>query len=242
MTRAIGSPAAVITIGGASREPGPKSRLAPVLPCPEQRDALQRALLSDVLETARAVPGAVVRVAVAPGAAAHALAEVGVAPGHVLEQRGDTLGDRERHVLADLFRRGAKQVVLIGSDIPLITLGILEEAFAALAARPDEVVLGPASDGGYYLLGLAGPRVPDLFTGVRWSTRYALLDTLRRCEFEQRRVTLLPLLDDVDEPEDLARLREALALEPSRAPRTAAELGIPPRSEATPASGQDHHD
>ena len=66
-------------------------------------------------------------------------------------------------------------------------------------------MLGPASDGGYYLLGLTAPQVPDLFTGVRWSTKYTLMDTLRRCEFEERRVAFLPMLDDIDEPADLAR-------------------------------------
>ncbi len=203
---------------------GPKTRLASVLPDPRQREELQRAFLADVLAAAHAVAGAVVRVAIAPGGSPDGLADMGVQPGHVLQQRGDTLGERERGVFAELFRRGAKHVVLVGSDIPLLTPAILEAAFEALARDPAHVVLGPAADGGYYLLGLAAPTVPDLFTGVRWSTRYALMDTLRRCEFEERRVTLLPILEDVDEPGDLARLREALAVEPSRAPRTAAFL------------------
>lgn len=227
MTRApqrAGTP--VVTVGDRVADAGPKSRLAPVLPHPAQREALQRALLADVLEAARGVAGALVRVAIAPGGDPAPLAALGVAPGHVFEQRGESLGDRERSVFADLFRRGATQVVLIGSDVPLLTTAILEEAFAALAASPSQVVLGPASDGGYYLLGLTAPTVPDLFTGVRWSTRYALMDTLRRCEFEERRVTLLPILDDVDEPEDLARLRATLAANPALAPATAAHLGI----------------
>lgn len=231
MTRAPQAEGAgVVTVGGRTIV-GPKTRLAPTLPDPAQREALQRAFLADVLAAARAVPGALVRLAVTPGGRAEAFAELGVAPGHVLEQRGETIGDRERHAIGDLFRRGAKQVVLVGSDLPLLGPAILQEAFAALDANPRQVVLGPASDGGYYLLGLAAPTVPDLFTGVRWSTRYTLMDTLRRCEFEERRVALLDLLDDVDDPEDLARLRDVLAADPSRAPHTAACLrqlaGIP---------------
>ncbi len=224
MTRAPRGATAVITVGDQPVDAGPKTRLAPVLPGPADRHALQRAFLADVLAAARGVAGAVVRVALAPGGAPEALADLGVPAGQVMEQRGESLGDRERAVFADLFRRGARQVVLVGSDIPLLTTAILEEAFAALAAQPAQVVLGPASDGGYYLLGLAGPSVPDLFTGVRWSTRYALHDTLRRCEFEERRVALLPMLDDVDEPADLARLRDVLATDPSRAPHTASFL------------------
>ena len=227
MTRApqrIGAP--VVTVGGQAVDVGPKSRLAPVLPGREQRETLQRAFLADVLAAARGVTGALVRVAIVPGGAPERLADLGVAPGHVFEQRGETFGDRERAVFADLFRRGAKHVVLVGSDIPLLTTTILEDAFAALAGSPTQVVLGPASDGGYYLLGLNAPTVPDLFTGVRWSTRYALVDTLRRCEFEERRVTLLPILDDVDTPDDLARLRETLGANPALAPATAACLRV----------------
>jgi rSAM/selenodomain-associated transferase 1 len=218
--------AAVVTVGGQAIDVGPKSRLAAVLPDRDQRQALQRAMLADVLSAARGVPGAIVRVAIAPGGATDALADLGIAPGQVVEQRGETLGERERGVFADLFRRGARQVVLVGSDIPLLTPTILEDAFAALTDSATQVVLGPASDGGYYLLGLNAPTVPDLFTGVRWSTKYALMDTLRRCEFEERRVTLLPILDDIDEPDDLARLRATLAANPSLAAHTAAYLGI----------------
>ncbi|BCS31886.1 hypothetical protein TBR22_A10890 [Luteitalea sp. TBR-22] len=223
MTRAPElAPAAVITVGEAAVVRGPKTRLAPALPDPSAREALQRAFLRDVLATARSVAGAVVRVAIAPGGNPGAFADLGVPAGQVITQKGDTLGDRERALFAELFRRGARQVIIVGSDIPLLEARVLEEAFAALDATPSPVVLGPATDGGYYLLGLSGPDVPDLFTGVRWSTRYALMDTLRRCEFAERRVVLLDVLDDVDQPEDLERLREVLRDDPSRAPATAA--------------------
>jgi uncharacterized protein len=226
MTRA---PLATITGGhaGAGASPpneGPKTRLAPALPDPAAREALQRGMLADVLAAVRGVQGALLRVAITPGGSAGSLADLGVAPGHVITQQGDSLGDRERSVFVDLFRRGARQVLIVGSDLPLLTTAILEDAFTALAAHPKQVVIGPASDGGYYLLGIAGPQVPDLFTGVRWSTKYALMDTLRRCEFEERRVAFLPILDDVDEPADLARLRDTLAASPHLAPHTAAVL------------------
>jgi rSAM/selenodomain-associated transferase 1 len=204
---------------------GPKTRLAPVLPDPAHRAALHRAMVTDVLAAARGVPGALVRVAVTPaGSPPEAFADFGIAPAHVIDQKGDDLGARERALFHDLFRRGARQVVIVGSDLPLLTSDLIADAFDALSADPGQVVLGPAYDGGYYLLGLAGPKVPDLFTGVRWSTRYTLMDTLRRCEFESRRVTFLPLLHDVDEPGDLTRLAEHLASTPQAAPHTAAAL------------------
>ena len=137
-----------------------------------------------------------------------------------------TSSEAVRALFQDVFRRGARQVVIVGSDLPLLSAAIIAEAFDALNADPGQAVIGPAHDGGYYLLGLAGPKVPDLFTGVRWGTRYALMDTLRRCEFESRRVTFLPMLHVVDEPGDLARLADHLASTPEAAPRTAAALAV----------------
>jgi glycosyltransferase A (GT-A) superfamily protein (DUF2064 family) len=157
--------------------------------------ALQRDRLADVLAAARSVPGAIVRIAVAPGGRHDAVADLEVPPGHVFEARGQSGGDHHRFAIADLFRRGAKQVVLVAGDRPRLTGDLVQDAFAALEATPRHVVLGPSSDGRQYLLGLAGKEVPDVFTGVRWNTAYELHDMLRRCEFEERRVTFLPLLD-----------------------------------------------
>lgn len=153
------------------------------------------ATLDHAVAVARTVPGAIVRVAVAPGSETAAITEAGVLPAHVIATRGDTCGDRHRFAIADLFRRGATQVVLVDSGQRHLTSAVVADAFAALDVNPQQVVLGPASDGRYYLLGLTGPKVPDLFTGVRSGTKYTLMDTLRRCEFEERRVTLLDLLD-----------------------------------------------
>lgn len=166
-----------------------------MVPTPQDDGAGVVATLADVVGAARAAPGAIVRVAVAPGVQGVALADAGVLPGHVVETRGETSGDRHRFAIADLFRRGAKQVVLVDGGQRHLSSVLVRDAWAALDANPQQVVLGPASDGRYYLLGLTGPKVPDLFTGVRWGTRYTLMDTLRRCEFEERRVTLLPLLE-----------------------------------------------
>lgn len=227
MARALDAPADTV-----------KTRLAPLLPRAADRLALHTALLADVMAAARGVTDARVRVASTPDGQADSFRAVDVEPGHVFLQRGDDLGARERGVFEHLFRQGARQVVLIGSDIPTITTTILQEACAALRTTPGHVVIGPAADGGYYLLGVSGPPVPDLFSGVRWSTSYTLADTLRRCEFENLRVSLLPVLEDVDTPDTLARLRETLAADPARAPHTAqalhALLSTPDESRATP--------
>lgn len=213
MARALDAPANTI-----------KTRLADAVPDAEQRRRLHAACVADVIQAARAVPDVLVRVAATPDGTGESFREVGVEPGHVFQQQGDDLAARERAIFERMFRQGARQVVIVGSDVPLIAPSILVDAFVALDTHPLQVALGPAADGGYYLMGLSGPAVPDLFSGVRWSTVYTLADTLRRCEFESRRVTFLPVLDDLDTPDALDRLRADLRTDPSRAPRTAAVL------------------
>ena len=159
-------------------------------------EASPQSMLSDALAAARGVAGAIVRVAMPPGADPTTLADLGLAGGQVMTPKGESPGERERAIFQDLFRRGARRVVLVGAGVSSLTSAILDDAFRALEDAPRQVVLGPASTGGYYLLGLAAPEVPDLFTGVRRGTKYALMDTLRRCEFEERRVTFLPLLGE----------------------------------------------
>ena len=91
-------------------------------------------------------------------------------------------------------------VCLIGADVPGIETRHIAEAFAALG--PNEAVIGPAPDGGYWLIGLRVLRVPPrLFAGVRWSTRHALADTL--VSLGDLRVAQVATLRDVDKAADL---------------------------------------
>ena len=95
------------------------------------------------------------------------------------------------------------RAVLAGSDIPDLRPDDIAAAVRALGRA--DAVFGPATDGGYWLVGL-GPRRPARpFAGVRWSTRHALADTM--ANFRGRRVALLRRLQDVDTAEDLARLK-----------------------------------
>ncbi len=212
-------------IGGRA----PKSRLAGVLPDERDRRRLYTAFLTDVVSTCRTVEGATLRVAYTPDGGPHGFAPAGVADGELMPQRGADLGDRERGVFEDLFRGGFSPVVLIGSDLPGLPAERMGEALARLAAAPDTVVLGTAADGGYYLIGLARPGagkpVPDLFTGVRWSSAWTRADTFaaaRRCGLQ---VALLDVWSDIDDAADLFRLRTALAGDGAGwAPATAALL------------------
>lgn len=116
-------------------------------------------------------------------------------------------GDLGRRMGAVLRRLPGGPAVIIGSDIPGIRATDIEAAFRALG--PQEAVLGPARDGGYWLIGLRrGRRGIDPFTQVRWSSEYALADTLRN--LGGRPVKLLRMLADVDDGEDWRRFQRRL--------------------------------
>ena len=114
-------------------------------------------------------------------------------------QQGADLGARMEHAFRQAFEAGAGKVVLIGSDCPELDGALLQEAFRVL----DEVdfVLGPALDGGYYLLGMKQP-APSLFRGIAWSTDAVQAETLGKIAAADKTVALLRELTDVDTEED----------------------------------------
>jgi hypothetical protein len=103
-----------------------------------------------------------------------------------------------------LWREGFERVVVIGSDSPTLRRRRLLEALAAL--RGADAVLGPAHDGGYYLIGLRKMAKRRLFVGVEWGTAQAFAQTRRNLEGAGLRVRRLAMGYDVDTPADLQRL------------------------------------
>lgn len=148
--------------------------------------------------------------------------------GTLLRQHGGDLGERLREGFRSLAARGYQRIVVLSSDSPHIPAATIAEAFAALGKH--DAVLGPARDGGYYLLGLRGaPAKPaDLFTGIPMSTPRVCEQTLARARDLGLHVALTSVTFDVDEPPDLATLRTVLLDAPSReadsAPTTLALL------------------
>jgi uncharacterized protein len=125
-------------------------------------------------------------------------------------QQGADLGERLYRALMAAAISG-DGVAAVGSDHPDLPSERVEEAFALLRAGA-EVVLGPATDGGYYLIALAPQAVrARLFEGIAWSTASVLADTLDRCRELGLSVELLAPAHDVDTPEDLRRLALSLA-------------------------------
>jgi uncharacterized protein len=98
---------------------------------------------------------------------------------HLLDQVGEDLGQRLHRIFVDLFAKGYKQVIIVGTDVPTLPLSVYQEAFAMLSRS--DVVLGPALDGGYYLIGLTKP-AEQLFTGVPWSTDQVLTVTQQKAK------------------------------------------------------------
>ena len=115
------------------------------------------------------------------------------------QEDGD-LGDRLHRAFRESFESGAGRVVIIGTDCPGISEEIISEAFNRL--RRDELVLGPAEDGGYYLVGLTRA-VPELFSDIPWGTATVLDKTIAAASRSGVSVTLLDRLGDVDRPGDL---------------------------------------
>lgn len=118
-------------------------------------------------------------------------------------QSGIDLGSKMKNAFQDLFAHNFEKVVLIGTDCGEIESKHLEEAFQLLESF--EVVLGPARDGGYYLVGLK-IQIQSIFENIPWSTAQVLLLTLEKLDKAQINYSLLDLLSDVDEWEDWIRL------------------------------------
>ena len=116
-------------------------------------------------------------------------------------QKGKDLGERMSHAFERAFIDGYKKVVIIGSDCADINGQFIEQAFHKL--ENSDVVVGPAQDGGYYLLGMREFH-PDLFAGIDWSTSSVFQQTVKRIKEKQRSIELLPILNDIDTEDDLA--------------------------------------
>lgn len=148
-----------------------------------------------------------------------------LAPAHAhkmvcFAQQGADFGRRLQHAFDYTSQQGFEHIILIGSDTPHIQPERIEEAYAAL--NDSDVVLGPAEDGGYYLIALKAPH--DVFSGIPMSTDSVLRMTIESAQRQGLRIQLLEPLFDIDEISELKRLTTLLVREPQRAPATAIHL------------------
>jgi hypothetical protein len=111
-------------------------------------------------------------------------------------------GDLGRRMAVAMRGHAPGPVVLVGTDVPDIAPRHIAAAFKALGTN--DAVFGPAADGGYWLVGLRRPGIPDVFSGIRWSTPHTLTDTLAKLG-PRYRYALLGPLTDIDDADDLHR-------------------------------------
>jgi rSAM/selenodomain-associated transferase 1 len=196
------------TLGLFAKDPRPrqvKTRLA-AASSPAWAAAAAAAFLHDTIERLSAVNARRV-LAFAPLDAEPAFAALARGRFALVPQEGADLGQRMAAFFGEQFDRGASPVVLVGTDSPTLPLAFVEQAFAALERA--DVVLGPATDGGYYLVGCAR-RLPGIFDGISWGTSLVLEETVARLPAGTRLGMLLPWYD-VDTIEDWQLLRGHVA-------------------------------
>jgi rSAM/selenodomain-associated transferase 1 len=110
------------------------------------------------------------------------------------------LGNRMGKAFQMAFYEEKTHIIMIGTDCPELTVDILSQSFKLL--QNHNIVLGPAKDGGYYLMGLKN-YIPELFNNILWGTATVFDTTINICESLNLSVGKLPVLLDIDRPEDL---------------------------------------
>jgi len=199
-----------VGVGVMARAPSAdgKTRLAAHLPA-DRLLSLRKALLTDTLNIVESAPGASAVVFFTP---ADAKDEIRALSGDRLTcvaQRGHDLGERMLAAIEHLLTAGQfETAILVGTDMPLLTAGHITEACEALDASRG-VVLGPADDGGYYLIGMRTMH-PQLFQGIEWGSPSVLTDTLRAADRAGIEPRLIRRGYDVDTIDDLRRLESDL--------------------------------
>jgi rSAM/selenodomain-associated transferase 1 len=179
-----------------------KTRLAAAVGAPAALRVYTR-LAEHTIAEVRALAAAedvAIRVHYAPAdAGAEVHAWLGAGPLYLPQADGD-LGVRMKDAFAHAFADGAEHVVIVGSDLPEVSASLLRRAFELLGAH--RAVIGPARDGGYYLLGLRR-LVSGIFDGMEWSTPHVLRATLERFSAAGVEPAALEELADVDTVDDL---------------------------------------
>lgn len=184
-----------------------KTGLCPPLG-PQSAAMLHESFIRDAVEKASTVPDAEVVVAYSPRGTAPYFREITPGADRYLFLRGDTPGERLSHCFEHLCGPDSS-VIVMGSDAPTLPLRCIEMAFGVLDTGRADAVIGPASERGYYLVGLRSP-VKELFEDVVWSGPNAIPGSASRARQMGLRVHLLPEWYYVDRPADLSHLRAEL--------------------------------
>ena len=183
-----------------------KTRLSPFL---EEEIILKlyTCFLYDSLDKIRQVENADLFVGVAPSNQSGFFTGMPGTDIRLFVQEGKELGDKMHRAIQDRLAEGYERAVIIGSDSPSLPVSYIERALSS----DKDLVLGPSTDGGYYLIGMRGKMV-EVFDGVSWGTEKVLRETCARLERDGAELELLPVWYDVDSPEDLKFFKTHLQL------------------------------
>jgi rSAM/selenodomain-associated transferase 1 len=179
-----------------------KTRFCPELD-PEQAAALSRALAEDTLLATSKSDYYQTTVCFAPASAYRGVRSWLGPDVSLQEQCQGDLGSRQFDAIRRALAGGFRKVVIIGSDCPMITAADIEAAFDSLEGS--ELVVGPAEDGGYYLIGTRRPPLRSIFEGISWSTERVLRETVDRADEAGLSLKLLDVKYDLDAYADLQR-------------------------------------
>lgn len=196
---------ALVIMLKAPRPGSVKTRLVPPLSY-EQAACLHRCFLKDIFNSVLKLKGVSVYAAYAPEGweGITGLIPKGV---KAFPQEGRGLGRRICSVFKRLFAEGHEKITVIGSDSPDLPLDYIKEAFDLLDKRV-KLVLGPARDGGYYLIAMNEFNA-GLFTGIPWSTKDVLEDTIKKARQNSIAFKLLEPWHDIDTADDLHYLKKS---------------------------------
>lgn len=199
----------VLTLGILAKQPSAglvKTRLATETN-PSWAAQVAEAFLLDVLDRVANYPARRV-LAYSPTSAESYFAGIARERFRLCPQEDGDLGKRMAAFFQSQFQQGAERVVLLGTDSPTLPLAFIDDAFDRLADA--DVVLGPAADGGYYLIGCAHA-VPPIFDGIAWGTPNVLAETIASIADSRISMALLPIWNDIDTLADWWSLRGYLA-------------------------------
>ncbi|GCE13743.1 TIGR04282 family arsenosugar biosynthesis glycosyltransferase [Tengunoibacter tsumagoiensis] len=184
---------------------------------------LYQAFLQDLAQRFAQIPALDLHWAYTPAEVDYAAFLQTLVPGIVARcfpQEGADFAARLLHAFQWLHSQGYKQIILIGSDSPQISLDCIITAHKKL--QEADIVLGPAEDGGYYLIAMKKPF--DVFSGIPMSTEVVLEQTIILAKQQGLNIETLDPLFDIDEVSELVRLAAQLSVAPEQAPQTALQL------------------
>ncbi len=183
-----------------AKEPDPKTVKTRLSPClsPSERMALYKGLLENTFSIASSIKDASVFISYTPNSGKAFFSKFGF---EVFPQEGADLGERMYNSICFIKSSGFQRCIVIGTDIPDISESIIGEGFERL--KNCDIVLGPAMDGGYYLIGMK-ECLKEVFIDISWSTDVVLKQTIEKIAKCEKTFSLLPTLRDIDRPQDIA--------------------------------------